>query len=156
MYKSYRSWQVDCTTKIPFSTIQYFFGAYMKYFLHLFLIALSLNGASVVASEVTQCFEKAWGHPDNGGLGINRGGATKLCKGANNANEVIRCFEKAWIHPDNGGLGLNRGGAIELCQGTGNANEVTQCFKKAWAHPDNGGLGLTRGGAVELCAPSGK
>jgi len=32
------------------------------------------------AIEVTQCFENAWAHPDNGGLGLNRGQAIDLCK----------------------------------------------------------------------------
>ena len=92
----------------------------MKYFFHIVLFTLSLNSTSVIAGEVSQCFEKAWGHPDNGGLGLHRGGAIELCQGASNANEVTQCFKKAWGHPDNGGLGLHRGGAIELCQGASN------------------------------------
>jgi len=88
----------------------------MKYCFYIVLFALSLNSASVIAGEVTQCFEKAWAHPDNGGLGLHRGGAIELCQGASNASEVIQCFEKAWAHPDSGGLGLHRGGAIELCK----------------------------------------
>jgi hypothetical protein len=88
----------------------------MKHFFHIILFALSLNSAPVIASEVTQCFEKAWAHPDNGGLGLHRGGAIDLCQGASNANAVTQCFEKAWAHPDNGGLGLTRGGAIKLCK----------------------------------------
>ena len=52
----------------------------MKYCFHIVLFALSLNCASVIAGEVTQCFEIAYGHPDNGGLGLHRGGAVELCK----------------------------------------------------------------------------
>ena len=72
----------------------------------------------VMADEVTQCFETAWAHPDNGGLGLHRGGAVDLCRGATNAAQVTSCFRNSWAHPDNGGLGLNRGGAIELCATT--------------------------------------
>jgi len=68
------------------------------------------------AIEVTQCFENARAHPDNGGLGLNRGQAVELCSGATNAIKVTQCFENAWAHPDNGGLGLNRGQAIDMCK----------------------------------------
>ena len=88
----------------------------MKYFFLASLFTLFFVGEPVAASEVTQCFEKAWGHPDDGGLGLHRGGAIELCKGATDASEVAKCFEKAWGHPDDGGLGLHRGGAIELCK----------------------------------------
>jgi hypothetical protein len=67
------------------------------------------------AGEVLACFEVAWARPDNGGLGLHRGGAVDLCRGATNAAQVTSCFRNAWAHPDNGGLGLHRGGAIELC-----------------------------------------
>ena len=87
----------------------------MKHLLLIMSITLALYVQAVFASEVTKCYEKAWGHPDNGGLGLNRGQATALCNGASNAVEVTACFEKAWGHPDNGGLGLTRGGAIDLC-----------------------------------------
>ena len=52
----------------------------MKYFFLVSLFTLFLSGKLVAASEVTQCFEKAWDHPDNGGLGLNRGQAVELCK----------------------------------------------------------------------------
>jgi hypothetical protein len=42
----------------------------------------------VSANEAAICFEKAWGHPDDGGLGLNRGQATTLCSGASTAVEV--------------------------------------------------------------------
>jgi hypothetical protein len=106
----------------------------------------------VVASEVTQCFEKAYGHPDNGGFGLHLGGAKDLCKGTINANGVIQCFAIAYGHPNNGGFGLHLGGAIDLCKGTINENEVIQCFAKAYGHPNNGGLGLNLGSAIELCS----
>ena len=80
------------------------------------LFTLPLNCTSAIAGEVTQCFEKAWGNPGDGGLGLNRGQAIELCQGASNADEVVQCFEHAWGNPDDGGLGLNRGGAIELCR----------------------------------------
>ena len=89
----------------------------MKYVLYMIVGFLSLQIASVsAANEVTKCFEKAWGHPDNGGLGLHRAGAIELCKGTKNSNEVTKCFEKAWGHPNNGGLGLHRAGAIDLCK----------------------------------------
>jgi len=52
----------------------------MKYFFLVSLFTLFLIVEPVAASEVTQCFEKAWDHPDNGGLGLTRGGAIELCK----------------------------------------------------------------------------
>ncbi len=125
---------------------------YENMYKYIFAAAMLLFSQSVIADEVTQCFEKAWAHPDNGGLGLHRGGAVDLCRGATKAGEVLACFELAWAHPDNGGLGLHRGGAVDLCRGATNAAQVTSCFKNAWAHPDNGGLGLHRGGAIELCA----
>ena len=51
----------------------------MKYFFIVSLFALFLSGELVAASEVTQCFEIAWGHPDEGGLGLNRGQAVEMC-----------------------------------------------------------------------------
>ncbi len=126
----------------------------MKHFLLIIPITLFVYGQAVFADEVTKCFEKAWEHPENGGLGLNRGQAIKLCNGASNAVEVIKCFEKAWEHPSNGGLGLNQGQAVKLCNSASNAVKVTKCFEKAWEHPSNGGLGLTRGGAIELCTSS--
>lgn len=87
----------------------------MKHLLLLIPVTFFLNGQAVFASEVTDCFEKAWRHPDNGGLGLTRGMAIELCKGTTNASEVIACFEKAWGHPSKGGLGLTRGGALDLC-----------------------------------------
>ena len=88
----------------------------MKYFFLVSLFTLFLSGKLVAASEVIQCFEKAWDHPGDGGLGLTRGQAVELCNGATNAIEVTQCFEKAWAHPDNGGLGLTRGQAVELCK----------------------------------------
>jgi len=88
---------------------------YENMYKYIFAAATLLFSYSVIADEVTQCFEKAWAHPDNGGLGLHRGGAVDLCRGATKAGEVLACFELAWAHPDNGGLGLHRGGAIELC-----------------------------------------
>jgi hypothetical protein len=52
----------------------------MKYFFFASLFTLFLSGEPVAASEVTQCFEKAWAHPENGGLGLQRGSAIELCK----------------------------------------------------------------------------
>ena len=92
----------------------------MKHLLLIIPITLFLNSQAVFADEVTKCFEKAWEHPNNGGLGLNRGQAVELCTGASNAVKVTTCFEKAWEHPDNGGLGLNRGQAVELCKSSVN------------------------------------
>ena len=52
----------------------------MKYFFLVSLFTLFLSGKLVAAIEVTQCFENAWAHPDNGGLGLNRGQAIDMCK----------------------------------------------------------------------------
>ena len=68
--------------------------------------------------EVTQCYETAWAHPNNGGLGMPRGLAVDLCRGSTNAKKVTQCYEKAWAHPDNGGLGLPRISAVDLCAST--------------------------------------
>ena len=71
------------------------------------LVLLLLLGVIADATEVTNCFEKAWAHPSDGGLGLHRGGAIELCQGAKDSTEVLSCFEYAWTHPDNGGLGLS-------------------------------------------------
>lgn len=56
----------------------------MKFFLYIIIGFLSLQITSVsAADEVTKCFEKAWGHPENGGLGLLRAGAIELCNSAN-------------------------------------------------------------------------
>jgi hypothetical protein len=52
----------------------------MKYFFLASFCLLFLIGEPVAASEVTQCFEKAYAHPGNGGLGLHVGGAVELCK----------------------------------------------------------------------------
>ena len=88
----------------------------MKYFLLVSLLTLFVSGNVVAANEMAQCFEKAWGHPDDGGLGLNRGQAVELCGGATAATDVAQCFDIAWGHPDDGGLGLNRGQAVDLCK----------------------------------------
>ena len=88
----------------------------MKYLFSAFLFALFLSGTPAVANEVTQCFEYAWAHQDNGGLGLIRGQAIALCNGATDAIEVAQCYVLAWAHPDNGGLGLTAGQAVELCR----------------------------------------
>jgi hypothetical protein len=117
------------------------------------LLGLSmLVTGSALANEVTLCFEKAWAHPNDGGLGMPRGSAVDLCRGATDMYEVTQCYEKAWAHPDDGGLGMPRGLAVDLCRGASDMYKVTQCYEKAWAHPDNGGLGMPRGSAVDLCA----
>ena len=67
-------------------------------------------------TEASKCYAIAWDHPNNGGLGLHRGGAIELCKGTKNAIETTECFRHAWDHPNNGGLGLHRGGAIDLCK----------------------------------------
>ena len=87
----------------------------VKHLLLVIPITLFLNCQAVFANEATKCFEKAWAHPNDGGLGLNRGQAVRLCNRASDAVEITRCFQKAWEHPNNGGLGLNRGGAIDLC-----------------------------------------
>lgn len=136
----------------PFSDLRRDLMEYeMRYLVVLFGAFLLVCGQPALASEATTCFEKAWAHPNDGGLGLNRGQATSLCNGAPNAGEVTKCYDRAWGHPDDKGLGLNRGQAVALCSGTTNANETTKCFVKAWAHPNDGGLGLTKGGAVDLC-----
>jgi len=50
----------------------------MKHWLLIIPITV-FCGQSALADEVTKCFEKAWRHPDDGGLGLNRGGAIELC-----------------------------------------------------------------------------
>lgn len=70
----------------------------------------------VAASEPIKCYEKAWAHQDNAGLGLPAGLAVELCSGATDADKVIQCFVKAWAHPKNGGLGLPAGPAVKLCQ----------------------------------------
>jgi hypothetical protein len=83
------------------------------------LLGLSmLVTGSALANEVTLCFEKAWAHPNDGGLGMPRGSAVDLCRGATDMYEVTQCYEKAWAHPDNGGLGMPRGSAVDLCAST--------------------------------------
>ena len=86
----------------------------MRYVL-LVVSAVLLFGQSAFANEAAQCFEKAWANPNDGGLGLTRGQAVGLCKGATDAVKVTNCFEKAWAHPNDGGLGLTRGQAINLC-----------------------------------------
>ncbi len=78
------------------------------------IFALFLN-QSVLADQATDCFNKAWAHPDDGGLGLTKGQAIAICNGATNVNEIVKCYKKAWGHPEDGGHGLNRGQAIELC-----------------------------------------
>jgi hypothetical protein len=78
-------------------------------------MALDLCKGAVNGKAVTVCFEVAFSHPGNGGLGLHRGGAVELCKGAADAVKVLSCFEKAWRHPGNGGLGMSRGDAIQFC-----------------------------------------
>ena len=85
------------------------------------LSAMFLYAQPAMADEVTLCFEKAWAHPNDGGLGMPRGLAVDLCRGATNAKKVTQCYEKAWAHPDNGGLGLPRGSAVDLCASTSRA-----------------------------------
>ena len=68
------------------------------------------------AAAGTQCFDKAWEHPSNGGLGLTKGHAVKLCSGGS-SGKTIQCFDKAWEHPSNGGLGLTMGQAVKLCSG---------------------------------------
>ena len=77
--------------------------------------AIFLCAQPALADEVTECFQRAWAHPGDGGLGMPRGLAVDLCRGATNADKVIQCYEKAWAHPGDGGLGLPRGQAVELC-----------------------------------------
>lgn len=80
------------------------------------MVALFLSGTCAVASEAIQCFELAWTHRDNGGLGLTRGQAAALCNGASDAIEVAQCYTRAWDHPKNGGLGLTAGQAVGLCK----------------------------------------
>ncbi len=42
-------------------------------------IILIFISHSVIASEVTKCFEGAWRHLGNGELGLTRGSAIELC-----------------------------------------------------------------------------
>ena len=51
----------------------------MKHLLLITPIALFFSSQAVFANEATKCFEKAWAHPANGGLGLHRGGAVDLC-----------------------------------------------------------------------------
>ena len=51
----------------------------VKHLLLVIPITLFLNCQAVFANEATKCFEKAWAHPNDGGLGLNRGGAIDLC-----------------------------------------------------------------------------
>ena len=82
---------------------------------NLVVSAVLLFGQPVFANEAIQCFEKAWANPNDGGLGLTRGQAIDLCRGATDAVEVTKCFDKAWANPNDGGLGLTRGQAINLC-----------------------------------------
>ncbi len=75
-----------------------------------------MTAAKADPMEAVKCYSIAWEHPNNEGLGLNRGQARRLCKGTKNAEKTIACFDVAWGHPDNGGMGLTKGGAIELCQ----------------------------------------
>jgi hypothetical protein len=57
----------------------------MKFEMKHWLLIIPITvfcGQAALADEVTKCFEKAWGHPDNGGLGLNRGQAVSLCSRA--------------------------------------------------------------------------
>ena len=87
----------------------------MKYAVLVSLCSLFLVGQPVIASDAAQCYEKAWAHTADGGLGLTVGQANELCGGAADATQVIRCYSKAWGHPDKGGLGLTKGKALELC-----------------------------------------
>jgi hypothetical protein len=107
-------------------------------YLVLVVSIVLLFGQSAFANEAAGCFEKAWAHPNDGGLGLPRGLAVELCTGATDAVKVTSCFKKAWAHP-NEGLGLPAGLAVELCTGATDAVKVTSCFEKAWAHPNKGG-----------------
>jgi hypothetical protein len=81
------------------------------------ILLLALFGAeSVVANEAIKCYETAWGHPKEGGLGLTAGQAVELCSGTTNANEIIQCYVKAWGNKANGGLGLTAGQAVRLCK----------------------------------------
>jgi hypothetical protein len=80
--------------------------------------AMFLYAQPTLAEEVTQCFEKAWANPGNGGLGMPRGLAVDLCRGSTNAKKVTQCYEKAWANPGNGGLGMPRNSAVDLCATT--------------------------------------
>lgn len=42
--------------------------------------AVELCAATRDAAATVACFAAAWGHPDNGGLGLNRGQAVDLCR----------------------------------------------------------------------------
>ncbi|MGQ2966955.1 hypothetical protein [Methylophilus sp.] len=70
----------------------------MKHMLEIVLLLVLLNPFTSSATEVTDCFDKAYAHSDNGGLGLNRGQAIELCNGAKNATEVLVCYESPLIY----------------------------------------------------------
>ena len=43
-------------------------------------LGVTLCSSTTDAEKTIQCFVKAYSHPDNGGLGLNRGLAVTLCK----------------------------------------------------------------------------
>ena len=47
----------------------------------LLLLLFLMPNLVMEAVAGTQCFEKAWAHPGNGGLGLTRGHAIELCSG---------------------------------------------------------------------------
>ena len=87
----------------------------MKYAVLVSVCSLFLVGQPAIARVAAQCYEKALTHTADGGLGLTKGQANELCRGAADATQVIRCYSKAWGHPHKGGLGLTKGQALELC-----------------------------------------
>ena len=47
----------------------------------LLLLLFLIPNLVMEAAAGTQCFDKAWEHPSNGGLGLTKGQAVKLCSG---------------------------------------------------------------------------
>jgi hypothetical protein len=93
----------------------------MKTALQLTALSVFLLGGAAAAeelptSEPVKCYEKAWGHPSEGGFGLTAGQAVSLCGGATDASKVIQCFAEAWAPSSAGGLGLNAGQAVALCK----------------------------------------
>lgn len=74
-----------------------------------------LFGQPAHADQVTACYEEAWRHPNDGGLGLPRFLAVRLCNSSHDAARTIACYRKAWRHPNDGGLGLPAGLAADLC-----------------------------------------
>lgn len=83
----------------------------------IFILSITLFvSQSLLANEIIKCYQIAWGHPQNKGLGLTKGQAIRLCGGTEKASQTIACYSIAWDLEEKGGLALTKGQAIKLCK----------------------------------------